>query len=154
MTKLIHALAAGAFAAVVVFLSATSLARADFVVLVNAGNKFSGAENDIKAQVKRLYLKEIKEWPGGVRGLVFSRADDSAAQKAFTKAILGMDAARIEAHWKKMKQTTGDTPPRAVASARLLLRQIAKDEGALGILDETEIKDIPPEVRVLLKFSE
>lgn len=124
---------------------------ADYYVVVNEANGFSGSEDEAKALIRRLYLKTTKNWPGGETAVPFARKGASSAQMALLQAILNMSDSEHLQHWARQKQTTGDTPPRAVGSNSILLRLIKREPGAIGVIDASA--PAPDGVKVLLKFS-
>lgn len=135
-------------------ITATSLrsaSAADYYVVVNESNTFSGTEDEARALIRRLYLKSIKNWPGGQVAVPFARKDAGPVQQATLQALLSMSEAEHGQHWARQKQTTGDTPPRAVGSKSILLRLIKREPGAVGIIDASGPE--PEGVKVLLKFS-
>lgn len=131
--------------------SVSSVAAADFYVVVNSDNNFGGSEEEAKSLVRRVFLKSTKNWPDGETAVPFSRKDTNEAQIALLASILSMTDAEHGQHWARQKQTTGDTPPRAVGSKSILLRLIKREPGAIGIIDGSGPE--PEGVRVLLKFS-
>ncbi len=140
-------------AAAILIVSVSTNARAeDFMVVVNADNPFSGDEGAVKAQLKRLFLKDQRDWPGGISAIPFGRDPEDPAQKAFATEILGMSESELDAHWLKLKQTAGETPPKSIGSARILVRQIAKNPGAFGLIAKSEAGDVPEGVKVLIDY--
>ena len=123
----------------------------DFYVVVNSANNFSGTDNEAKTLVRRLFLKSTKNWPGGEKAVPFSRKSTNSAQAALLTEILAMSDAEHGQHWARQKQTTGDTPPRAVGSKSILLRLIKREPGAIGIMDGSGPE--PDGVKVLMKIS-
>ena len=131
--------------------SINSATAADYYVVVNSANNFSGSEDEAKSLIRRVFLKSTKNWPGGETAVPFSRKDTNAAQVALLANILAMTEAEHGKHWARQKQTTGDTPPRAVGSKSILLRLIKREPGAIGVMDGSGPE--PEGVKVLLKFS-
>ena len=130
-----------------------SVVAETFYLLVNVKNNFNGDEMAIKSVIKRLYLKQQTKWPNELDARPFSRTEDDPSQRVFVASVLEMSDAELNAHWLKLKQTQGGTPPRAVGSTRILLRTLGKNEGAFGIASETQVSSIPQAVKVLLEFS-
>lgn len=126
----------------------------NYLLIINANNAFSGDPGAMKTVVKRLYLRQITDWPNSEKGNPFGRPSDSAAHRAFAKGVLGMTEAQLQAHWSRLKQTTGETPPREVEKSRVLLRQIARKKGAFSVIAKSEARKLPARVRVLFRFSE
>ena len=127
------------------------VSAADYYVVVNEANGFNGSEDEAKALIRRLYLKNTKNWPGGETAVPFARKGTSDAQMALLQTILNMSDAEHVQHWARLKQTTGDTPPRAVGSNSILLRLIKREPGAIGVMEASGPE--PDGVKVLLKFS-
>lgn len=124
-----------------------------YLLVVNANNRFSANEVVMKAQVKRLYLKQQLSWPDAAESLPFDRPIDNPAHHAFISQILEMTTGELDSHWLRLKQTTGETPPDAVSSVRSLLRQISRNEGAFSIIEEGETRKLPAKVRILFRFD-
>ncbi|MGF1461800.1 MAG: hypothetical protein ACFB2Z_01270 [Maricaulaceae bacterium] len=123
-----------------------------FALVVSAENAYDADPDTAKAQVRRLYLKDQSAWPGGEDAAPFARSDDSPEQQAFLASVLGLNPTELAAHWARLKQINGETPPRAVASARLLVRQIARNPGAFAVLAADEATEAEG-VRVLFTFE-
>lgn len=134
-------------------LGATAEARAgEYAVLVNADNPIAGGEK-ARAAIGRLFLKRKSEWPNGSRASPFARPADSAAHRAFVVSVLGTSQNQLADWWARLKQTRGETPPRAVGSARFLLRAIGRREGAFGYAAKSELDGLPDNVKILFEFD-
>lgn len=140
-----------ALAANMVLPSWSTANAADFYIVVNEANGFSGSEDEAKALARRIFLKNAKSWPGGKKAVPFARKTSSPEQMALLSEILGMSDSEHVQHWARQKQTTGDTPPRAVGSNSILLRLVKREEGSIAIVDGSGPE--PEGVRVLLKIS-
>lgn len=126
---------------------------ADYAVIVNANNPDAGKGAAMKEVVKRLFLKEQTSWPGGPPAKPLARPASSPAQQAFVAEVLGMDQAALDQHWLHLKQTKGETPPRAVGSALILTRLVGKYPGAFSVVTAEEAARLPDGVAVLFRFS-
>lgn len=124
----------------------------DYVVIVNAGNDASGDIGSLKQLVKRQFLKQQTSWPNKEPSLPFARGADSAAHKAFLQNVLAMSQAEIDTHFLRLKQTTGETPPRQIGSTRILIRQVTNKAGAFGIIEKSDAASLSAEVRILFEF--
>ncbi len=131
---------------------APAVMASTYAVVVNAQNPFSGDDEAKREIVKHLYLKEQSSWPGGIDAVPFGRADGSPEQLAFEKTVLGMSPGDIESHWLKLKQMSGETPPRGIGSVRILGRQIGKHPGAFGVVLASEAAGIEGG-KVLFEFD-
>ncbi len=144
---MLAALAAGAT-------GATGTARAaEYMVIVNAANPDAAAGASMKEVVKRLFLKEQTNWSGGVPAKPLARPAGSAAAEAFAAEVLEMSAAELDEHWLRLKQTRGETPPRSVGSARILLRLVGKYPGAFSVVGAQEAASLPAGVKVMFTFE-
>lgn len=128
-------------------------AAGNYAVIVNAANSYAADGDAAKAQIKRLYLKVQRSWPGGQSAVPFGRDAGSAEQAAFEKDVLGMSNSAVDGHWLKLKQTSGETPPRGVGSARILIRQVGKEPGAFGVVTAAEKGQLGGDVKVLFEFE-
>ncbi len=124
-----------------------------FMVLVNANNAYSGKQVTMITQIRRMYLKLQTRWPNSEKVLPLGRPDDSDAHAAFAWVVLGMSRSEINTHWLRLKQRSGRGAPYKVSSVRNMLRQVAKNAGAFGIIEQGEARKLPAKVRVLFRFS-
>lgn len=131
-----------------------SATAGDYAIVVNAANQFSGSNEAIKQQVRRIFLKEQSTWPDKAPGIPFDREAASPSHAAFLSQVLGMSQSQIETHWLRLKQTAGETPPREVGSARILLRLIGREAGGMGVVEVSELEGAPAKVKVLFTFSD
>lgn len=123
-----------------------------YAIVVNVENAISGPRARTIETVRRLYLKEQRDWPDGSVAIGFARPAESDEEKAFRDLILHMDDSRLESHWLRMKQTQGVAPPRAVGSTTILLRQLRARPNAFGVVRSSELGDMTG-LRVLLEFG-
>ncbi len=119
----------------------------EYAVITNLENNSSATVDDIK----NLYLKELSNWPNGQKAIAYGRDKNSPEQIAFNKTILGLSDVQISNHWIYKKQVSGETPPRAISSKRMLLRQIAKRPGSFGIVAADQVNS---GVKVVVTFSD
>lgn len=108
--------------------------RARHAVVVHVDNDFAGSGDDAIAIVKKLFLKELTRWPDGSEAKAYARPANSDPQVRFREKVLGMTEADLARHWLKMKSMNGATPPKEVASDRLVLKFVAKHPTAFGIV--------------------
>jgi hypothetical protein len=134
------------------FLSISAQAET-YVVVVNADNKANISGNEAIQQVRRVFLKESKDWPGGTEAVPFTGKKGSAPFTALLSGVLSLSETEYEAHWAKLKQTTGDTPPRAVGSVNILLKLIGRSAGAVGVVPKSKAASLPDGLKVLLEFE-
>jgi len=121
-----------------------------YAVVVHKDNPFKGSTDEAKTLVKQLYLKTQTAWPDGSASEPFGRKEGSDEEVAFFKNVLGMSDAELTRHWIKMKNSKGETPPRALGSSRLALKYAARNKGGFTVVKASEAED--EGVRVLFTF--
>ncbi|MFN3242728.1 MAG: hypothetical protein ACE37K_14595 [Planctomycetota bacterium] len=127
-----------------------SQGKATYAVVVNEKNACKDTGDKAKSTVKKLFLKELSKWPNGDAAKPYGRKKGEAFD-AFRKDVLGMDDAELARHWLKMKNLNGTTPPKDVRSGRMVLKYVAKYEGALGIV-KIEDAEKAKGVKILCRF--
>jgi hypothetical protein len=125
--------------------------KATFAVVVHANNKATETGEAAKDLAKKLLLKELTQWPGGTEAKPYTRDSGSAENAALLKIVLGMGDAELARHWLKMKNVNGTTPPKDVDNERMMLKYVAKSEGAIGIAT-IEAAKAAEGVRILYEF--
>ena len=131
--------------------SAVSLAQ-DFVVLVNTENTISGSDDELKLEVKRLFLRQKKRWSSGIDATPLAPLEDSEAYDAFLNQVLKMKKSQLEQFWRKARQKSGTTPTRPVRSDRLAIRLVEKREGGFAVISTDSALDLPENTRILFSF--
>lgn len=120
-------------------------------VVVHVDNKMTETGDAAKVVVKKLFLKDLSQWPDGSEAKAYGRDDKSDAHIAFRNEVLGMSEAELARHWLKVKSMNGTTPPKEVDSDRLVLKYVAKNPSAFGICTLDSLKGVEG-VRVLFEF--
>ena len=101
---------------------------------------------------RQLYLGKRQEWPDTARGRPIDRPAESGAYRAFAEAILGMSPVELASFWSRAETANGDRRPPAIGPVKLLLRRIAREAGAFGVIAEDEVERLPARVRILFRF--
>ncbi|MBK8098176.1 MAG: hypothetical protein IPK26_13775 [Planctomycetes bacterium] len=122
-----------------------------YVVVVNAKNAATETGDAAKAVVKKLFLKDLTQWPDGAEAKPYRRPDKSGAHDAFQQLVLGMSDAELARHWLRVKNQDGTTPPKEVDSDRMVLKYVARYPGAFGIVPKDAVKGVEG-VRVLIEL--
>ena len=135
------------------FLAPQNGSAADCAVVVNASNSYSAEESSMKKQAKRLFLKELMQWPAGMASKIYVRENSTTIHNDFLQDVLNKTSAEYASHWLSVKQKTGETPPREVKSIKILLRLVGKKEGAIGVVSKNEAQELPENVKVLFQCS-
>lgn len=66
---------------------------------------------------------------------------DSPAQDTFLKKAIGMSSSQLQNHWRRLFMTGGGTAPKIVA-ADAVAATVADTPGAIGIVDDSQSKDL------------
>ncbi len=122
-----------------------------YAVVVNANNPTKDTGDVAKKAVKALFLKDLSRWSDGVEAKPFARDANAPEQVAFVKEVLGMSAAELARHWLKQKNMNGLTPPTEVDSDRMLLKHVARHDGAFGVVKAQHAS--ASGVKVLFEFK-
>ena len=122
-----------------------------YAVIVNPKNKCSAKDDKAKAIIKKLFLKQMSQWPDGTPAKPYGRKSAAAEQSKFVKTVLGMGDAELVRHWIKMKNMKGTTPPKGVKSDRMLFKYVAKHAGAFGVVKLSDAKK-QKGVKILYSF--
>ncbi len=137
---------------VILSLAVPCFAEETMAVIVNRGNSISGTSEELHNLVARIFLKQQKDWPSDISCRTYDREQDSLEHQQFVERILKMSEGRLLAHWGKMKQLSGETPPRVIRSSSILIRFIAKHKGGIGIVKQEEARKLPSSIKVLFTF--
>ena len=108
--------------------------KVQYALVVNANCKATETGDAAKALIKKLFLKELTRWPDGGEAKAYARTPDAECQIAFRKVVLEMSEAELARHWLKQKSMNGSTPPKEVEADRLVLKYVAKNANAFGIV--------------------
>jgi len=125
-----------------------------FAVILNEGNTYGDLpKNEAKQILRRIYLKQQRNWPGGSEVIFFSRPEGSIEETSFRRHILNMTDSELSSYWLLMKQKKGENPPRAVGSSWILFRQILRKPGAVAVVRKSDVSDAHENIRVFLEFE-
>ena len=127
----------------------TSALSDTYVVITSKDNPISGSPEELKPLVRSLFLKQIQEWPNGIKAKPFNHREMAVYEK-FIIDILGMDTTRIEEYWLGKKQKTGETPPR-VGPEKLLAKLVAKSPGGVSYITKSSADQFD-DIRILFEF--
>lgn len=142
----LHVVLAGLVAAF--SLGAVPAGAESYAVVTNADNT---ARDVDAATLRRLYLKEQAEWPGGRAAKPFGRPATSGAHKALLENVLRMDQDRLTRHWISLKQRTGQRSVLEVDSDAKLQALLQRFPGAFGVLP-LALAEADPRLHVLLRL--
>ena len=130
-----------------------SLRDGKYSIVINAENKTDPQSLDATVLLKQLYLKMKPKWPQGMKAEPIARPPDREEQIALTQTILGMTETELANYWLRLKQRTGQTPPRSVVSETTLFKLISKHKGAFSIVDNTMLEHLPKNVAIFTEIA-
>lgn len=130
-----------------------SAAAGEFAVVVNSNNAFNDAPQATRSLVGRLYLKQLTAWPDGSPAKVLAAPASSPTMAGFREHVLEMNEAELAGYWLSVKQKTGETPPREVASANIMVKLLAQNPGSIGVMSRAEAATAGDGVRILFEFD-
>lgn len=99
--------------------------------------------------VARIYLRKRRFWEDGAPIVPLNREPGTAAREAFSRRVLGWEAARLQEYWNE-QYFHGVFPPTVLSSGAAVKRYIAADRNAIGYLEPSEVDG---SVRVLLTLD-
>jgi hypothetical protein len=97
-------------------------------------------------QLKRLYLGDAIQGPGGEKLLALNRDPKSAERIGFDRSVLGMSPEAVARYWIDRKIRGQSGAPRAVDPGPVVERVVARLPGALAYV---RAKEVGAEVKVL-----
>ena len=110
--------------------AAPVVAEAGFVMIANAANP---ATSISKIDAARLFLRKARAWPGGsLSADPVDQKESSAARKEFLSAVMGKDAAGMNAYWQSQLFVGRTTPPPVKASDADVIAFVAASRGGIG----------------------
>jgi len=133
-------------------LAGIAFAGAGMAVIVNKNNSYSASPKEAKTVVARLFLKKQSEWPDGEASRPFDRKGDSKEHTSFLKEVLGMNEAKLTQHWIKLKQLSGETPPRVIKPNQMIIKMVGRNKGGLAVVSASTAKKLPGNVKVLFTY--
>ncbi len=114
--------------------------RGAFVVITHrAGWPLPKDEGRVRDLLAQIFLRLVPEWPDGLPAYPIARPAGHPASRLLRAHVFRRTAAELDHHWTVMSRRFGQEPPPVVGSARLLLRLVARQPGAVGILSADEL---------------
>ncbi len=98
------------------------------------------------ATLKRLYLGEHVNAPGGKRLIPLNHAALSQDRVGFDRAVLGMSAEAVARYWIDRKIRGQSGPPKAVQPTDMLQRVVSHLEGSISYVRRDEVR---PELKIV-----
>ena len=113
---------------------APARARADgpveLVVVVNGDNDETPSSSDLESY----FLRRDEHWGSGVTVIPLNYPPDSALRRAFDHAVLSMSPDDVVRYWLDQRIRSGKNAPRELADPAIILKLVARFNGAIGYL--------------------
>ena len=123
----------------------TANAAAEVAVIVHPGNSASLS----KAEVERIYLGKLNEFPAGGAGTAFNLPEGDTTRTEFDQDVVGKSPSQLKAFWSKQLFTGKGTPPEALSDAAAMKAKVSSDPSAIGYIDASAVDD---SVRVINRY--
>ena len=136
-------------------LSSSIASASSYSIIANkelAENLNSVQGERLKREIKLLFLKQKASVKSSAPAKPASLPVTNKGFEAFRDDVLKMTQTELDDHWVRIRQITGDLPPREYRSNRSTLRYVAKNPGGFGIVESLFAKE-NPNVTVLLEFG-
>jgi len=117
----------------VLLLAGCAAASAQVVVIVNPKSGISTLSNE---QLASLYLGKASSLPGGVTQAL-DLPESSPAREQFYSKATGKNAAQVKAIWARLAFSGKATPPKELASAAEVKKQVASQPDAIGYIEKS-----------------
>ena len=109
-------------------------AETRLVVVVNPD---SGVAQITLDEARNLFLGRQKRLGSGLPAVPVEQAAPGDIRMRFYKVLAHKNLAEINAYWARLYFTGQAHPPRQAASAEEVIRTVAADKGAIGLLEWT-----------------
>ena len=138
MTRILWAPLAFAVVAIV-FAPASQMAQEKaFVVIVNKANP---VKSITRAELRRIFMKEMRMWPHGESIVPVDWDASSPLRGEFSQRVLDRSVRDMADFWVQQGVTQGLTPPSTQRSSRALLRFVASVTGAISYVPAEDADD-------------
>lgn len=113
----------------VVAASAAGAQEGGFKLVANASVGVSSLTAD---EASQYFLKKKTTWPGGQAVQPVDQTDESAARRAFSKAVLKKDVGAVKSYWQTQIFAGRGVPPPEKGSDAAVLAFVDANPGAIG----------------------
>jgi ABC-type phosphate transport system substrate-binding protein len=114
------------------------------MVIVNSANPLESLDRDA---LRRLFLKQSRNWPDGEEAHPVDQSAASAVREAFSKVVLRQPMAAVNAYWQRQILAGRANPPQVKQSDTEILDFVAADAQAVGYVAPVAL--LPSGVKVL-----
>lgn len=114
----------------------------DLVVVVHPSNRETPSMSDLVV----MFTTRRQSWSGGKRVVPFNFPAKHDLRIAFDKSVLHMEPDDVARYWIDRRIRGGNSPPKQVGSAQLIVRLVEKLDGAIAYVPTSVLT---PKVRVV-----
>ncbi len=121
---------------------ATTLALAEYKVIVNHGNPVSEIS---KKDLSRIYKMRKKRWDEGNSIMPVNLKGNSSVRKEFSKKVMGRSVKEVEAFYLKRALSGKGQPPKTMKTEKDVIDFVSSNIGAIGYVSKGggSVKTIP-----------
>lgn len=123
-------------------------ARADFYIVVHAGNPQKALT---QKEAVDLFMGRSRAFGNGDFALIFDLPRDNPRRGAFYQALTGMSLAQVNSYWSRLMFSGQSTPPQALPDEAAMLGILRRNPSALGWLSKEPTE---PGLRTVLVIKE
>lgn len=104
---------------------------ADTAVIVNPAN----LDKLDQAQIRNIFLGKVKSFSDGASISAFDLPAGNAAREDFVGKLLRKSEANLNSYWARMLFSSKGRPPKEVATAAAVMKEVAGNKAAIGYVD-------------------
>jgi ABC-type phosphate transport system substrate-binding protein len=104
-----------------------------------------------RVQVTNIFLGRQKWLPSGIVAFRIEQNHTSPIRARFYQLLMGKDESEINAYWARLLFSGQAHPPQRADSAEEVLKLVASNKGAIGVVDGAFVNQ---GVRVVLEFRD
>jgi len=104
-------------------------------------NSEGGAARLSREELARIYLGKKTIWEGGTRIVPAMLDEEAPAMQPLMERVLQKSVEQYRAYWKRLLFSGGGTAPRTFRNSAQVLDFVAKNPGALGVVEASASDD-------------
>jgi|CXWL01.1.fsa_nt_gi hypothetical protein len=93
------------------------------------------------AELRRVFLRQMIEWPNKSMITVYERSGNSPIGRDFSQKVFDKNPEAMREYWTNLQLTQGLKPPKVLQSAKLVKEYLQRVNGGIGYLYEHEVDD-------------
>jgi ABC-type phosphate transport system substrate-binding protein len=104
-----------------------------------------------RTELRPIFQVTRTEWPNNERIVPFNLPENHPLRRQFDRVVLGLEPDRVASYWIDRKIRGGTRPPKNLPSTAFLAKAVAKTDGAIGYVAESEVD---ASVRVVARIKD